>query len=72
MPRVDGNAVATGVKDMSTNTPVIMLTGWGRRMQEDAVLPAGVDHLLGKPARIAALREALASCMTGGFKKGIG
>ena len=65
MPRVDGNAVATGVKSMSPNTPVVMLTGWGRRMQEDGVLPAGVDHLLGKPARMASLREALASCMAG-------
>lgn len=65
MPRIDGNAVATGVKSMSPNTPVIMLTGWGRRMQEDGVLPAGVDHLLGKPARMSSLREALASCMSG-------
>ena len=65
MPRVDGNAVATGVKSMSPNTPVIMLTGWGRRMQEDGVLPAGVDHLLGKPARMSSIREALARCMAG-------
>lgn len=65
MPRIDGNAVATGVKAMSPNTPVIMLTGWGRRMQEDGVLPAGVDHLLGKPARMSSLREVLASCVAG-------
>ncbi|AOF85689.1 sensory box protein [Hydrogenophaga sp. RAC07] len=72
MPRVDGNAVATGVKGMSPNTPVIMLTGWGQRMLEDGVLPAGVDHLLGKPARMASLRDALGSCMTGGSQKGMG
>ncbi|MBT9463547.1 PAS domain-containing protein [Hydrogenophaga sp.] len=65
MPRVDGNAVATGVKAMSPKTPVIMLTGWGRRMLEDGVLPPCVDHLLGKPARMALLREALVSCMSG-------
>ncbi|HZN85840.1 MAG TPA: ATP-binding protein, partial [Burkholderiales bacterium] len=60
MPNVDGRQVAYAVKSVRPGTPVMMLTGWGRRMREDGELPPHVDHLLSKPPRVAELRSALA------------
>lgn len=59
MPGLDGRAVAQRVKELSPRTPVLMLTGWGRRMEEEGDLPFGVDALVSKPPRRAALVEAL-------------
>jgi CheY-like chemotaxis protein len=59
MPKVDGRQVARSVKALSPGTPVVMLTGWGRRMSEDGERPPHVDHLLSKPPRLAELRAAL-------------
>ena len=56
MPEVDGRAVATAVKAASIETLVVMLTGWGRRMNEEGECPPHVDHLLSKPPRLDALR----------------
>lgn len=56
MPEVDGRLVAAAVKAASPGTPVVMLTGWGRRMQEEGECPPHVDHLLSKPPRLETLR----------------
>jgi signal transduction histidine kinase/ActR/RegA family two-component response regulator len=61
MPGFDGRAVALRVKAMSPTTPVIMITGWGRRMSEDGEVPAHVDRLLSKPPQRAVLLEAIES-----------
>lgn len=60
MPEVDGRWVAQTVKSRSPAMPVVMLTGWGRRMEEDGERPEGVDHLMSKPPRLAELRTVLA------------
>lgn len=65
MPHVDGRQVASAVKAVSPATPVVMLTGWGRRMLEDGERPPGVDHLMSKPPRLAALEQMLALCAGG-------
>jgi len=59
MPRVDGRQVATAVKATSAETPVIMLTGWGRRLAADGEKPANVDCMLSKPPQLRELRAAL-------------
>ena len=59
MPNVDGRQVARAVKAASPGTLVLMLTGWGRRMQEDGERVEFVDQLLSKPPRVADLRAAL-------------
>lgn len=61
MPRVDGRQVATAVKTASATTPVIMLTGWGRRLAADGEMPANVDCMLSKPPQLRELRAALRS-----------
>jgi signal transduction histidine kinase/CheY-like chemotaxis protein len=60
MPYVDGRRVAAAIKEASPNTPVILLTGWGKRLLAENDVPAHVDRVLSKPPRLAEVREALA------------
>ena len=62
MPYVDGRQVANAVKFIAPDAPVILLTGWGQRLQAEGDLPAHVDLVLAKPPRLRELREALARC----------
>jgi signal transduction histidine kinase/ActR/RegA family two-component response regulator len=59
MPEIDGRRVATGIKELSPQTPVVLLTGWGHRMVSEGELPPHVDFILSKPPRLKDLREAL-------------
>jgi PAS domain S-box-containing protein len=60
MPYVDGRQVAAAVKAASPATPVILLTGWGRRLVADGEIPPHVDRVLSKPPKLREVREALA------------
>jgi CheY-like chemotaxis protein len=60
MPYVDGRKVAAAVKAASAHTPVILLTGWGKRLLAENDIPAHVDRVLSKPPRLAEVRTALA------------
>jgi signal transduction histidine kinase/ActR/RegA family two-component response regulator len=64
MPYVDGRKVAASVKAASALTPVILLTGWGKRLLAENDIPAHVDRVLSKPPRLAELRAALAKLAT--------
>jgi len=65
MPYVDGRQVASGVKELSPATPVILLTGWGQRLMDDGERPPHVDRVLNKPPKLTELRAALASLVEG-------
>ena len=60
MPYVDGRQVAASVRAATPDTPIIMLTGWGQRLQSDNEQTPHVDRLLSKPPRLKELRNALA------------
>jgi signal transduction histidine kinase/CheY-like chemotaxis protein/uncharacterized membrane protein affecting hemolysin expression len=60
MPYVDGRKVAASVHAVSPATPVILLTGWGRRLLAENDIPPHVDRVLGKPPKLIELRTALA------------
>jgi PAS domain S-box-containing protein len=60
MPYVDGRAVANAIKSVSPKTPVLLLTGWGKRMESDSDLPPNIDRVLSKPPKLYEMREALA------------
>ena len=60
MPEVDGRRVAMSVKKQSPDTPVILLTGWGAGMGEEAGVREWIDCALGKPFTTAQLEGALA------------
>jgi signal transduction histidine kinase len=62
MPHVDGNQVARAVKSISPSTCVVLLTGWGRRMNADGAMPQNVDFVLSKPPELNELRAVLARC----------
>jgi len=62
MPYVDGRQVATAVKALVPSMPVILLTGWGRRLQAEGDTPTHVDVVLAKPPKLRDLREALSNC----------
>lgn len=66
MPYVDGRKVAESVRAIAPHVRIIMLTGWGKRLDADQERPPQVDLLLSKPPRLHELRVALASC--GGSK----
>jgi PAS domain S-box-containing protein len=59
MPHVDGRKVAAAIKDVSAKTPVVMLTGWGQQLLATMDLPEHVDRVLGKPPKLAELRQVL-------------
>jgi CheY-like chemotaxis protein len=66
MPYVDGHKVASAVKALSPSTPVMLLTGWGKRLIADHDNPAHIDAVLAKPPKVAELRAALARLSTRG------
>jgi len=60
MPYVDGRKVAAAVKAEMPGTPVVLVTGWGQRMQSENDLPPHVDRIVSKPPKLSELRRALA------------
>ncbi|MBT9511426.1 MAG: PAS domain S-box protein [Acidovorax sp.] len=57
MPHIDGRRVAEAVKQMSPATPVVLLTGWGRRLMSNGEIPPHIDGILSKPPKLGELRE---------------
>jgi len=60
MPHLDGASLAAAVKKSSPDTPVLMLSGWGVRLNEERSTPPHVDAVLSKPLKVPALRQLLA------------
>jgi signal transduction histidine kinase/ActR/RegA family two-component response regulator len=60
MPYVDGRKVATRIRQLGGQVPIIMLTGWGHRMISTDDKPEHVDRVLSKPPKMAELRSTLA------------
>ncbi len=65
MPYVDGRKVAAAVDAVAPTTPVILLTGWGKRLLSEDDIPPHVDRVLSKPPKIQDIRTALASLVKG-------
>lgn len=59
MPHMDGQQFAQAIKRLSPETPVVLLTGWGKIMKDDGALPVAVDAILSKPPRLKDLRTTL-------------
>ena len=62
MPYVDGRQVASAVKAASPETPVILFSGWGKRLTADGDIPTHVDYVLSKPPKLREVRRALVEC----------
>lgn len=59
MPGMNGDALARAIKKEAPQQPVILLTGFGDLMSAQREHPEGVDVVLGKPAPLAVLRDAI-------------
>jgi len=59
MPGMSGDQLAAAVKQLSADTPVIMLTGFGDLMDATGEMPPHVDVLLNKPITLVGLQEAV-------------
>ena len=70
MPYVDGRTVAAAVKKLSPRTPVILLTGWGQRLNTEQSVPAHVDVVLSKPPKLPELRRTLAQLQMAAHEQG--
>ena len=63
MPYVDGRKVATRIRQLDPQVPIVMLTGWGHRLIATDDKPEHVDRVISKPPRMAELRATLAELL---------
>lgn len=59
MPDMDGQQVARAIKAESPRTPVVMMTGWGKMINEEGEKAPEVDAIISKPPRIHELNKLL-------------
>ena len=64
MPHVDGRKVSRAIKSEVPETSVILLTGWGQRLQSEGTIPDEVDLMLCKPPKIEMLNQALSQIIS--------
>lgn len=60
MPNMNGVYMSASIKQVSPQTPIILLTGFGEMMEVTGEKPFSVDMVLKKPCSREALREAIA------------
>jgi len=66
MPHCDGRKVAAAIKAARPGIPVVLLTGWGQRMQAEGEKPEHIDLILSKPPKASELQAALAELAASG------
>jgi CheY-like chemotaxis protein len=59
MPSMTGEKLATEIKNRCPGQPVVMLTGYPERLEQEERPLTAVDLLIGKPFEIESLREAI-------------
>ena len=64
MPGMSGDQLAAAIKAREPGTPIIMLTGLGRKSEEEDDVSEFVDLLVVKPASLKDLRAAIAKVMS--------
>jgi len=64
MPEINGDELAATIKHLNPNKPVIMLTGFADLINETNQPPKDVDLVVGKPARLDDLRQAIRQVMS--------
>jgi CheY-like chemotaxis protein len=63
MPGMSGLELAERLKAQQPGLPVALVTGWGPRVDMERVNSAGIVQVLGKPFRMAEVRELLAKAL---------
>jgi CheY-like chemotaxis protein len=65
MPKMKGDQLASAIKVLVPNHPVVMFTGYAEAVSGAVPPVQGVDLVLGKPFNIEELRRALAKLLPG-------
>lgn len=65
MPYINGRQVAAAIKSIAPQTPIILLTGWGKGMLSGVEGIPNIDLVLGKPPKLREVRAALARFQAG-------
>ena len=63
MPDVGGWEIAGRAKAKHPDVPVILVTGWGARYEEENLMEKGVDLVLSKPVAYSKLQESMESLL---------
>ena len=66
MPGMKGDQLATAIKQLMPDQPVVMFTGYGEAVQSADTRPTAVDAVLGKPFDLQELRQTLARLLPPG------
>lgn len=64
MADMSGDQVAVAIKKIDASMPIILLTGFGDILKEEATCPPGIDLILSKPVTQEEVLNALATVMT--------
>lgn len=68
MTGMSGWELASRIKAISPNTPVIIITGWGVSIDRDKMKQTGVDFILHKPFRLEQLSDLISKVRLSGVK----
>ncbi len=63
MPGMSGWEVARAVKEMKSETPVVLITGWGLSLDLEEAREKGVDYVVQKPFKMNQVLNLLARIM---------
>ncbi|MCX6044124.1 MAG: PAS domain S-box protein [Chloroflexi bacterium] len=63
MPKLNGDGLAAAIKAVASDTPIILLTGFGEFMNADGELPRGVDYIMSKPLTLEDLQQTIGLAM---------
>ena len=59
MPLKNGWEVAKWIKTKTPQIPVVLITGWGTKLDEEKIRNSGVDMIIGKPFEVNEILEAI-------------
>ena len=65
MPEMSGWQVAKSIKDMKPSTPVVLLTGWGAKVDEGQLAASQIDMILSKPVKMEELSSIISTALAG-------
>ncbi|MCK4386213.1 MAG: PAS domain S-box protein [candidate division Zixibacteria bacterium] len=55
MPKMSGWEVAKAIKEIDSNTTVLLITGWGVEMDDEKLKKSGIDQVVTKPIKVKSL-----------------
>ena len=63
MEDMSGWEVAREINGTSPDTPVVLVTGWGKQLSDEDIRNRGVDFVISKPFKIQTIRDIINRAM---------